>query len=92
MLINVKMPKIVGFHSTTHALLRFVQDVFNGSNRKQSTLAAFIDMEKAFDSVWRDGLLVKTHKLGIRGTVWSWIANFLSDRTARCYLKGSHGT
>ena len=35
---------------------------------------------------------MKMHKLGIRGTVWSWIADFLSDRTARCYLKGSHGT
>ena len=67
------------------------QDVFNGFNRKESTLAAFIDMEKAFDSVWRDGLLVKMHKLGIRGKVWSWISDFLSDRTARCYLKGSHG-
>ena len=91
-LIDLEQEGFRKFHSTTHALLRFVQDVFNGFNRKQSTLAAFIDMEKAFDSVWRDGLLVKMHKLGIRGTVWSWIANFLSDRTARCYLKGSHGT
>ena len=31
------------------------------------------------------------HNLGIRGNVWSWISDFLSDRTARCYLKGSHG-
>ena len=51
---------------------------------------AFIDMEKAFDSVWRDGLLVKMHNLGIRGNVWSWISNSLSDRTVRCYLKGTH--
>ena len=30
------------------------------------------------------------HKLGIRGKVWSWISDFLTDRTARCYLKGRH--
>ena len=58
----------------------------------ESTLAAFIDTVKAIDSVWRDGLLLKMHKLGIRGTVWSWIADFLSARTTRCYLKCSHGT
>ena len=54
------------FHSTTHALLRHVQDIYDGFNRNESTLVAFIDMEKAFDSVWRDGLLVKMHNLGIR--------------------------
>ena len=70
-LIDLEQEGFRKLHSTTHALLRFVQDVFNGFNRKQSTLAASIDMEKAFDSVWRDGLLVKMHKLGIRGTVWS---------------------
>ena len=67
------------------------QSLMVWGNKKESTLVAFIDMEKAFDSVWRDGLLVKMHKLGIRGNIWSWISNFLSDRTARCYLKGTHG-
>ena len=90
-IIDLEQEGFRKFHSTTHALLRMIQDVFNGFNRKESTLAAFIDMEKAFDSVWRDGLLVKMHKLGIRGKIWSWISDFLSDRTARCYLKGSHG-
>ena len=45
------------FHSTIHALLRLVQDLFNGYNKKEMSLVTFIDMEKAFDSIWRDGLL-----------------------------------
>ena len=48
-------------------------------------------MEKAFDSIWRDGLLVKMHNLGIRGNVWKWISNFLSSRRAKCFLKGTYG-
>ena len=76
-IIDLEQEGFRKFHSTTHALLRLVQDIFNGYNRKESTLVAFIDMEKAFDSVWRDGLLVKMHRLGIRGNVWSWISNFL---------------
>ena len=55
------------FHSTTHALMRLVQDIYNGFNNKEKSLLAFIDMEKAFDSVWRDGLLVEMHNLGLEG-------------------------
>ena len=90
-IIDLEQEGFRKFQSTTHALLRLVQDIHNSFNKKESTLVAYIDMEKAFDSVWRDGLLVKMHNLGIRGNVWSWISDFLSDRTARCYLKGSHG-
>ena len=79
------------FHSPTHALLRLVQDIFNGYNKKELSLVAFIDMEKAFDSIWRDGLLVKMHNLGIRGNVWKWILNFLSSRRAKCFRKGTYG-
>ena len=45
------------FRSTTNALLTFVQSIFNGFNQKESTIAVFIDLEKAFDSIWREGLL-----------------------------------
>ena len=78
------------FHSTTSALFRLVQDIHNGFNDK-STLSAFIDLEKAFDSVWREGLLVKLHRLGVRGHIWRWIEGFLNDRKARCCLKGQYG-
>ena len=80
------------FHSTTSALLRLVQDTNNGFNNKENTLAAFIDLEKAFDSVWRDGLLVKLYRFGKRGRMWKWIEGFLKDRKARCYLKGRYGS
>ena len=72
-------------------MLRLVQGIYNGFNNKENTLAAFIDLEKAFDSVWRDGLLVKLHRFGIRGRLWKWIEGFLRDRKARCHLKGQYG-
>ena len=79
------------FHSTTSAMLRLVQGIYNGFNNKKNTLAAFIDLEKAFESIWRDGLLVKLHRFGIRGRLWKWIEGFLCDRKARCHLKGQYG-
>ena len=79
------------FRGTTHSLLRFSQSVLSGFSEQKATLATFIDMEKAFDSVWRDGLLFKLHDKGVTGTVWNWIADFLQNRSATCILKNKPG-
>jgi hypothetical protein len=36
----------------------------------QGTLACFLDLEKAYDVVWRKALLVKLAKAGITGKIW----------------------
>ena len=79
------------YRGTTQSLLRFTQTVLTGFSENKATLATFIDMEKAFDSVWRDGLLVKLYERGVNGTLWEWIANFLHDRSATCIIKGKPG-
>ena len=40
----------------------------------------FFDIEKAYDSMWRDGLLIKLNQMGIGGRVFNWIMNFLTGR------------
>ena len=40
-----------------------------GFSENKATLATFIDIEKGFDSVWRDGRLVKLYERGINGRV-----------------------
>ena len=79
------------FRGTTDALLRITQDIYNGFNDKEHTAALFIDIEKAYDSVWREGLMYKLHGLGIRGRIWSWIKSFLSDRRAVITIGGEKG-
>ncbi len=44
------------FRSTTNALINLTQSITDGFNEKEHTLAIFIDFEKAYDSVWREGL------------------------------------
>ena len=51
------------FHGTLMVLLRVVQNIIDGFNERESV---FIDMEKAYDSVWRNGLLEKLHNMGIK--------------------------
>ena len=43
---------------TTQSLIRLTQDILNGFNEGKATLASFIDMEKAFDTVWREDYLL----------------------------------
>ncbi len=40
----------------------------------------FFDIEKAYDSMWREGLLIKLNKIGIRGRLYNWVLDFLSER------------
>ena len=75
------------FKSCSHAVMRLVQDAYNGFNDGESTMAILIDMEKAYDSVWREGLLYKLFNMGIVGRVWQWIFSCLRDRKAACKLQ-----
>ena len=48
--------------------------------------AIFVDLEKAFDMIWHDGLLYKLKKYGITGNMFEFISNFLHDRTFQVSL------
>ena len=79
------------FRGTQDALLRLTQDIHNGFNKNEHTAALFIDIEKAYDSVWRDGLMRKLKEKGITGRIWCWIRDFLSDRSAAINISGVKG-
>lgn len=40
----------------------------------------FFDTEKAYDMMWKEGLLIKLHKMGVGGRVFNWIKDFLFER------------
>ena len=47
-----------------------------------------MDLLKAFDRVWHDGLMYKLKSLGICGNYYGLIHSFLSDRSQRVVLNG----
>ena len=47
------------------------------------TYMAFLDFRKAFDTVWRDGLLYAAWNIGIRGTLWKLIDNMYANVQAK---------
>jgi len=67
--------------STQDNIIR-LQDQINKFLRNEGyTVGIFLDFEKAYDMLWRPGLLVKLKRLGITGLTLSYIKAFLEDRT-----------
>ena len=85
--------------STTDSIVPLIDTVQRGLRERHFTVAVFIDFKNAFDRVHKSGLLIKLHRMGIRGRMASFIKNFLKDRTinVRCgnttspSLKQDHG-
>ncbi|GFV23914.1 RNA-directed DNA polymerase from mobile element jockey [Trichonephila clavipes] len=67
--------------STDHQLLCLTNRVINGLNSGDTTGGAFLDVEKAFDRVWHDGLIFKMIKLNFPSCIIHLINSYLSDRT-----------
>ncbi|CAC5369599.1 unnamed protein product [Mytilus coruscus] len=72
---------------TTH-LSQVVEDAFQS---KKVTLAVFVDIQRAFDKVGKDGLLTKLLRYGISGRMYKRIKSYLYKRRARVLVNGQYG-
>jgi hypothetical protein len=75
--------------STTDHIVQLETDVKLSFSKKRSTVAVFLDISKAYDSVWSQGLVYKAAKLGVTGNTLALIEEFLSERTMQVRI-GSH--
>ena len=58
----------------------------------KDTIAVFVDLEKAYDKVWRQGIFIKMRDAGIHSNMYRWIKNFLTDRTIATQIEGVTST
>ncbi|GFU05444.1 putative RNA-directed DNA polymerase from transposon BS [Trichonephila clavipes] len=73
-------------HSITDQVLYFSQKIRDAQNLKPTrhTVAAFLDLSNAFDTVWRQKLITKLFDFfGISDRALPWLYDFLRDRTIR---------
>ena len=66
--------------STTATIADLTDDMFANLNQGLTTLASFIDLKKAFDTVNLTILLKKLNKYGVRGATLQWCKNYRTDR------------
>ncbi len=67
--------------NTFHPLNLFTEHIYTNLDSQNSLLSVYIDFTKAFDTVKHDILLTKLHHYGIRGVVYDWFKDYLTNRT-----------
>lgn len=84
-------PEQFGFragHSTTLQLTRVLHHMATAMNKKEHTVAVLLDMEKAFDRVWHEGLIYKLSTSTAPRRLVRVVASFLEDRQFRVRVDG----
>ena len=71
---------------TVNQLLSIIHDIYNAFEHHHDTRAVFLDISKAFDKVWREGLLLKLESNGISGHLLNLFSDFLDERYQRTVL------
>ena len=76
--------------SCVSQLLSITHEILVGfdANPPLDTRGIFLDISKAFDRVWHDGLIFKLKSYGVSGPLLLLIQNFLSGRSQRVVLDG----
>ena len=76
--------------TTNDHLFCLSQTIMESFNWGEHVIAAFLDVEKAFDSVWHNGLRYKIYKLGLPTKLCRWLFDFLVGRVIQvkieCFL------
>ena len=78
-------------YSTELLLLHLSETWRKAVDQNKVVTVAFIDLRKAFDCVSHTTLLHKLrHQFGIQGPLFSWLTDYLSDRTQFLVMNGQH--
>ena len=70
-------------------LISITSDIYRNFERHDETRAVFLDISKAFDKVWHDGLIHKLKCNGISGNLLAFFENYIHNRYQRVTLNGT---
>ena len=78
--------------STTNQLLYLVNEIHEAFEDPKSleVRAVFLDISKAFDKVWHEGLIFKLRQNGLNGGLLKLFESYLHNRQQRVVINGSY--
>ena len=74
--------------STNNHLFHLSQTIMERFNRSEHVIATFLDVEKAFDNVWHNGLRYKIYQLDLPTKLCRWLPDFLVGRVMQVETEG----
>ena len=75
--------------SVTNQLISLVVSIHSTLDINHEVRSAYLDMPKAFDKVWHEGLLFKLKQNGIKRKLLNLFESYLSNRKQHVMINGS---
>jgi hypothetical protein len=76
--------------TTAMPLIEAIDKITAASEASHSTIAVFLDLKKAFDTLNHDLLLKKLYHYGIRGVPFKLLKDYLTNRTQQVYYNNTY--
>ena len=76
-------------HSCESAVAELASEIIKGQQNDMYTLALFLDLSKAFDTLEHKVLLDKMYRYGIRGISLNWFKSYLENRKIKSKMSAS---
>ena len=67
---------------------RLSQSILESFKRGEHIVAAFVDVEKALDNIWHNGLRYKIFMLALPTKMTCWVTDFLVDQVIQVNVNG----
>ena len=93
--IDLISPNQSGFKpvdSCTNQLMSITHEIYQSFDYGFDVRGVFLDISKAFDKVWHNGLIYKLKQNGVAGNLLDTLINFLKERKQRVILNGQFST
>ena len=74
--------------SCINQLLLITHEIYQSFDEGFDVRSVFLDISKAFDKVWHDGIIFKLKQNGISGNLLNLLSNFLRNSKQRVVLNG----
>ena len=75
-------------HSYADIELSMIKNLFFQKENNSKLFVCFLDVQKAFDSVWHNGLFVKSYEMGIRSNLLCLIMKMYKAMKSAVLYKG----
>ena len=92
---NLITPNQSGFQtgdSYINQLISITHEIYKSFDDGYEVRGVFLDISKAFDKVWHQGLHYKLRQNGISGKLLNILTDFLDNRTQRVILSGQYSS